>query len=528
MSDLIIRWGGARAVASLGLRLLLVLVLMVGLPLWVLWPFGDSHTPQVEVHDEAQVLQAEAVGRQLEEIGFRKEVRLAVVTLDVGYDENLNAAVLEYARAKEPGWIDDNPNYWADGLVILAVSPTGRWVGCYFGEDVKVDLATQERIQESAKSSFRAGDWAGGIEAMARTSAEIIGRPVPSETTIVLLCILGVGGGAILLGWMLWARTQARRAFKRASRHYAQVTADYDATQIRAGLIPTDDAHGAQVLARFGWFEDRYASLTRAFHDFGQPRGAGWFAVGLASRAKEMEGRASELDSMDDAIANTAALLTLSHGWQDAWANETGPVREDLASLRSLCASVKHQSSRADVEPERAWARQAGDRLSQMGAELAGGRLTPPAALDELDAISQEVRVRADALARRALEADSSSVGRTRLQRYESDYSRRSRFGSAHYAGWWILDGHRSSYNPAATIRINPDSPGAAASGVRWTGAGSSSQFSSPIEGLVTGYSAAVSYTPASTGSSGGFSGSSFSGGYSGGSFSGAGSSSHF
>lgn len=63
MSDLIIRWGGARAVASLGLRLLLVLVLMVGLPLWVLWPFGDSHTPQVEVHDEAQVLQAEAVGR---------------------------------------------------------------------------------------------------------------------------------------------------------------------------------------------------------------------------------------------------------------------------------------------------------------------------------------------------------------------------------------------------------------------------------------------------------------------------------
>lgn len=529
MSDLIIRWGGLRALASLSLRLILALVLLVGLPLWALWPFGRSHVPQVEVHDEAQVLQADAVRQDLEEVRFRQDVRLAVVTLDVGYDENLNAAVLEYARANEPGWIDDNPNYWADGLVILAVSPSGRWVGCYFGEDVKVDLGIQSQIQESAKSRFRAADWAGGIEAMARTSAEVIGRPVPSDTAVVLLCILGVGGGVIILGWMLWARGDARSRFKRASRHYTQVTTDYDVTRIRAELIPADDAHGAQVLARFGWFEDRYASLTRAFNGFGERRGAQWFEMGLRVKARAMEEQARELDSLDDAIANAAALLTLSEGWQKAWHNELGPVQEDLASLKSLCASVASKNSGVDVEPDRAWVRQRSDRLAQMAGALAHGSLTPSAALDELDATSQEVGVRADSLARRALEADTSSLGRTRLQRYESDYSRRARFGSAHYAGWWVLDGHRSSYSPAATIRINPDSPGASASGVRWTGAGSSSQFSSPISGLVTGYSSAVSYTPASSGSSGGFSGSSFSGGgYSGGGFSGAGSSSHF
>ena len=94
------------------------------------------------------------------------------------------------------------------------------------------------------------------------------------------------------------------------------------------------------------------------------------------------------------------------------------------------------------------------------------------------------------------------------------------------YSGSWSMGGHHSSYNPASTIRINPASPGAQASGVRWSGAGSSSQFSSPISGLVTGYSSAATWTPpSSSSSSSSGSSSDYSGG---GGFSGAGSSSHF
>ena len=44
-----------------------------------------------------------------------------------------------------------------------------------------------------------------------------------------------------------------------------------------------------------------------------------------------------------------------------------------------------------------------------MTTELAQGRLTPSATLDELDSTSKEVRSRADALAQRALETDSSA-----------------------------------------------------------------------------------------------------------------------
>ena len=124
----IVRAGGSRAVISLIAKLALVLALIVVVPLLAFWPFGRTHAPEVTVHDEVDILQDEATARDLSALRFREDIRLAVVTLDVDYSDNFNAAVLAYARAHEPGWLDGN--YWADGLLILAVSPRGRRPGC--------------------------------------------------------------------------------------------------------------------------------------------------------------------------------------------------------------------------------------------------------------------------------------------------------------------------------------------------------------------------------------------------------------
>lgn len=506
---------------SLALRLAGVVALVVLVPLFAIWPFGQTHQPTVEIHDQAHVLQTDSTARELERLRFRKEVRLAVVTLDVGYNANFNSAVLAYAREHEPSWVEGN--YWADGMVILAVSPTGRWVGCYFGEDVKVGTSLQQAIQDAGKDSFRVGRWAPGVKQMAEYSAQAIGRPIGDSASVTLFSWLGVLGGLSWLGWMLWSAGSASRLFSSAARHYTQVTSDYEATEIKAGLIPTDDAHGAQVLARFGWFEDNYSRLTKDFTDFGPPHGAGWFASGVRARAKALEASARDLDSMDDAISNTAALLTLSHGWQEAWSNEQGPLQEDLASFKALCEKVD-KGSKVDTSEERDWISGQLDRLAQMGDQLASKKLTPQAALNELDSISSSLGARADALAKRALKASSATQGQP-MERYKKS---RREAGSTMYSGAWTYDGHTSHYDPAATIRINPSSPGATASGVRWTGPGTASQFSAPVAGLVTGYDSAVSWAQSSSGGSG-FSGSGFSGGgFSGGSFSGAGSSSHF
>ncbi|QHO90124.1 DUF5129 domain-containing protein [Actinomyces sp. 432] len=548
MSDLIIRWGGLRAVAALTVKSLLIVVLGVFVPLYVLDPFGATYAPAVEIHDEADALNDDALRPALEDIGFRRDIRLAVFTTNdvdryAESDTVFNDAVLDYALEHEPSWISTaDPDVWADGLVILAVSPRGRWVGCYFGEDVKVDLRTQQNIQDAAKGSFRMARWEAGLEAMAQRTADSLGRPIASTEMALYVAFMSLAAALTLLAWMFWSRHEARDAYRQARRHFTRITTDYDATQIRAGTIPADDAHGAQVLARFAWFEERYAGLVRMFRDFGSPRGAQWFMGGRRRHAQKLADSATELDKVDDVIAAASAFLTFGPGWDKAWENEKGPVREDLASYAELCTYVAESTRLAnvsfDVESDRAWIRSREDRLAAMTFDLVLRRLTPSAALSELDTIAADVHHRCETLARRALAADTSSLGRERLSRYEDD--RRSgvhRSGESDYQGWWSasLSG-RVYYNPATTIRINSKSVGLRAPGLSASGVGPVPRFSRPVANLVTGYSRASTYTPpfASGDGSLGFSGSGSSshfsggGGHSGGGFHGSGSSSRF
>ena len=511
--------GGSRAVIALATKVLIVAALVAAVPLLYFQPFGARHHPTVEIHDEAGVLQVAPLQEQLEDLKFREEVDLAVLTLPDDGIDNFNLTVLEWARANQPDWISaKDANYWADGLVILAVSPDGRWVGTYFGEDVKVDLPIQEDIQEAGKDAFRSADWAGGVQDMADKAADVVGRPFQVTLSTLVLPMLGAVGG---LGWLLAlvsARNKGRDSFAAAQRHYSSVTTDWDATEVLARTIPDDEPHGAQVLARFEWFQKQYHELTAAFNDFGTPRGAAWYNTRMSRKAADLKRRASELDSLDDTIAHTSALLTMSSTWAEAWDNELGPIHEDLGSLEELCDTVDERGVGVSTGEERTWIRYQRQTLAAMTAELGEGRRTPSSALDALDAVADQVRERARALANRAIDADDSAYAAERREAYRDDADL---WGSGVvYTGSWGRGGQGGSYSPASTIRINPSSPGATAAGLP----GSATRFE-PVAGLVTGYSSASSYTPSSSSSSSG-GGSSYGGG--GGGFSGAGSSSRF
>ena len=252
--------GGIRSVTAFVANVVVSLALIAVLPIMVIWPFGESHHPSVEVHDEAGVLQSEPLAKEIRAMGFRQDVHVAVLTVP-GWDvDNLNDAVLEYARSHQGDtdvpWIStSNPNYWSDGLVILAVAPEARKVGCYFGEDVAVPLDQQAAIQNAAKNQYRRADWYGGTLSMAAKTADVIGRPGGGDvgTTYVLPGISALVG-LVWLSWYLWRGFAARRRAREALRHYSQVTHDYETTELLAGTIPEDEPHGAQVMARYRWF----------------------------------------------------------------------------------------------------------------------------------------------------------------------------------------------------------------------------------------------------------------------------------
>ena len=527
--------GGIRSVTAFIANIAVSLALIAVLPIMVIWPFGGSHRPTVEVHDEAGILRTEPLAKKIQEMRFRQDLHVAVLTVP-GWDvTNLNDSVLEYARSHasdtDVPWIStSNPNYWSDGLVILAVAPEARKVGCYFGEDVAVPLEQQAAIQNAAKDQYRRADWYGGTVSMAAKTADVIGRPGGGDvgTTYVLPGISALVG-LIWLWWYLWRGFAARRRAREALRHYSQVTHDYETTELLAGTIPEDEPHGAQVMARYRWFRSEYEKVTRSWQDFGNPYRAQWFSMPVLGRATELEKRSELLDSLDDVIANTATFLSLSRGWDRVWSNEQGPVLEDLQSLRRLCheidsSDVAENGSIAErTKEEREWVRSRKQRLDDMTSELEDGSLRPSAALDELDELASQTRTKANRLAREAIDADTSRYATERRRRYDDSDSTKE----AAYAGYWYLGGGHGSYNPHSTIRLNPSSPAISAIDSSGSGSGAGGSFSSftPVSDLVVGYSSASSYTPSS---SSGSSGSSFSGGYSGGGFSGSGSSSSF
>ena len=535
----IARLGGARSVAAFTANIVVSLALIAVLPIMVIWPFGGSHHPTVEVHDEAGILQTEPLIEEIQAMRFRDNVHVAVLTVP-GWDvDNLNDSVLEYARSHagntDVPWIStSNSNYWSDGLVILAVAPEARKVGCYFGEDVAVPLEQQAAIQDAAKNQYRQADWYGGTVSMAAKTADVIGRPGGGDVgmTYILPGILALVGLA-WLSYYLWRGFTARRRAREALRHYSQVTHDYETTELLAGTIPEDEPHGAQVMARYRWFRSEYEKVTRSWQDFGNPYRAQWFSMPVLGRATELEKRSELLDSLDDVIANTATFLSLSPGWDRVWSNEQGPVLEDLQSLRRLCHEIDSSAvaNRGAIpersKQERDWVRSRKQRLDDMTSSLEDGSLQPSAALDELDEIASETKTKAARLAREAIDADTSSYADERRRRYDDSSSSKE----AAYAGYWYLGGGHGSYNPHSTIRLNPSSPAISAIGSSSSGSGAGGSFSSftPVSDLVVGYSSASSYTPSSSSGSGSsFSGSSFSGGYSGGGFSGSGSSSSF
>ena len=320
----------------------------------------------------------------------------------------------------------------------------------------------------------------------------------------------------------------ARRFAKEALRSYSNTTHDYDATELRASMIPDGEDHGAQILTRYRWFCDEYEDVTRAWNDFGSPAGAQWFQAGTVKQALSLRTRSRDLESLENAVSNGACFLTMSPGWEDVWDNEIGPLMEDLQSLERMCAKIDSSRVKVDTSQTRDWIRWWRLRVAQVTSEMESGSCSPSAALDELTIMSNASKAEARSLAREALKAKASRRASSRIQHFNK--RQRSRSGKA-YGGSWAVDNAFRRYDAASTICVNADSPGACAI---------SSDDETPFDAVVSvahllsDYVASSRYVQVLSGGAGGASdfsggsGSSVTGYGSGSGFSGAGSSSSF
>ena len=226
----------------------------------------------------------------------------------------------------------------------------------------------------------------------------------PSLAALTLLpVLLGVGG----IAYYLWRGLSARRMFEQALRYYAQVTDDYEVTELHARLIPEGETRGARVMAHYRWFRNEYESLTRSWQDLGSPRGAQWFEPGVFQRVCEIKQRSAALESTDDIIASNAAFLSLSSNWERLWRQEQQPVLHELDLLLGQCQWFDSRALTPGGTVEvRELVRAHHQRLSDMTAELSAGLLQPSAALDELAWIAADARRAGHGLSLRTASAE--------------------------------------------------------------------------------------------------------------------------
>ena len=521
------------------LNVTVFLALILSLPVMWFWPFGRTHNPTVEVYDKAHILSSDTVAEKIQEIGFRQDVHVVVVSVPGYMIGNLNAEVLRYARTHQDAprpWINSsNSNYWSDGIIILAVAPDSRKVGCYFGQDTRLPVSQQASIQSAAKKAFNDHKWDDGILAMAKKTADLLGRPAEGSwlTTFIIPAPASMIGIWALRNY-LRRGLRARAVGKELTESYSRVSLGDEDVELNMRIIPENEPYGARVRMWYRWYCQEYASITRDLQAFGRPRGPQWFAWRMLKRVSRLKKRAVMLESLGATISNTVSILNMSSTWEKAWENEQGRVQEDLQALRSLCDTISaSRDVPLGVKKERKWVKEQRSRIGDIEIALASGRIRPSDALDELERTAQSVRDKALDLMRRAVNADTSKYAEERRRRYFASLD--SEHDVVRAGHWLFSSGDDRSNHSSSTYQFSGSPFGGDASSSGWEGAGWLGSFTS-VSDLVVGYESAASYVPTTAGSSSysggdgssGYSGSSSSADYGGGDFSGSGSSSSF
>ena len=531
-------------------RLVLSLVLMAVCPLFFLSSFiqngisGASKAdfaPEVVVEDQSSVFEdvnGQSLGTAMESIGFRQPIKLVILSTDNVPTGNLNEAVLNYARSNHKEWLNAGRDKWADGLVILAVSPSYRKVGTYFGEDVKVSSSKQSKIQEAAKDDFRSGEWSQGMLQAAQAAAKYVpdssgnGGGDSDFPPLYSFAMLIAGAANLLRGFRL--RSSTKRNLREARAHWDVVQADrYRAEQAFVG-IGDAGKYKTGLDMRYKRYQSDFVEAGKEWDEIGNPTFLQTLSAALNNASADLRQRTESMDASDDTFAAAAEFFNLGAGWVDVWMKEIGPVMEDLEVLCELVTSVSEEMGTPDAIRGRdeilQWSSQQMALIDSLKEQLAKGGITPIAALEKLDEIAEGTRRWAKGIILASLKADPSSNSDKRYEQWENSQKEREAADSADYTGYYHLNGVLHNYDPAKTIRLNSQSAGidlaalkAAAFGTYagWNSSTDNWYLYQPLSTDRTYYQSAHTWTPSSDSSSSDY-------GSSGGGFSGSGSSSSF
>jgi uncharacterized membrane protein YgcG len=298
--------------------------------------------PSVTVIDNAHVLDSADRSRITSAAKALTEPdQVVVVTARVGTGD-----LVDYLHelGSQVGW--DGTEFGARTLV-LAVGTDIRQMDMYYGTDLAAALDQHnDPIFSSMTSSFRQGDWGGGLTAGLRavgeafagtlpstdTGTDFAGKPGTSHTGWWILGGLGVGALGYSGGKSALRKRSEQRAKKAEIRRRDELTA---ANAVLAGDLRArldQDQLLVNSIADSPLQDQLERDLNEAQTDLRSARGesdpdAAKTDLGTVSAA---------IDSIDRRIS----LLRKASDWKVAWAREVQTVRDESAALADAIAKI--------------------------------------------------------------------------------------------------------------------------------------------------------------------------------------------
>ena len=271
-----------------------------------------------------------------------------------------------------------------------------------------------------------------------------------------------VGVVVLVRGAML--RRRSRESMREAIRGWDDLERCHASVELAVATLLTSGRYERGVNARY---QAARAQRERARAVIASCGALSFPASLSAATSRSVERAVASFPSLMDADASMMAACEFfdrGHNWRRVWNNEVGVVFEDMTVIETITDSIQWRSRAPMVRTMVAslveWMNQQRLAVIDISESLDRAAITPAQALDHLDAIADEARVRLVELIEAALASDTSMLGRRRYKRWRNGAGEKLRTNETRYIGAYRTAGVTYSYNPAQAIRLTANSAG--------------------------------------------------------------------
>lgn len=271
-----------------------------------------------------------------------------------------------------------------------------------------------------------------------------------------------VGVVVLVRGAML--RRRLRESMREAIRGWDDLERCHASVELAVATLLTSGRYERGVNARY---QAARAQRERARAVIASCGALSFPASLSAATSRSVERAVASFPSLMDADASMMAACEFfdrGHNWRRVWNNEVGVVFEDMTVIETITDSIQWRSRAPMVRTMVAslveWLDEQRLAVIDISESLDRAAITPAQALDHLDAIADEARVRLVELIEAALASDTSMLGRRRYKRWRNGAGEKLRANETRYIGAYRIAGVTYSYNPAQAVRLTANSAG--------------------------------------------------------------------